>query len=116
VNRLLDEGSDVEFLSEAGPEGESRPDVLVNGVRVELKSVTTPTLGALGGALRRARKRKDKAPQALFAVIDVTDAKLSEDGVRRVLRGAREQMLRKVTGVRVMGDGFDLDYTHVNWP
>ncbi|GEL97420.1 hypothetical protein CTE05_09670 [Cellulomonas terrae] len=108
VGRLIREGRNVRVLAESTRHGVRTADFIVDGVRTELKTITSLTSRDLSGAL--GRRILEGAGQAPHIIADVRGQagitrELAERAVRRAF-GA--DTLGRIQQIRVIGRDFDL--------
>jgi hypothetical protein len=108
VGRLLKEGRTVRVLAESTRTGVRTADFLVDGVRTELKTISSLTSGDLSGAL--GRRILEGAGQAPNIIADVRQqANMTRELAERAARRAfGADTLRRIQQIRLIGNGFDL--------
>lgn len=108
VGRLLREGRSVRVLAESTRHGVRTADFLVDGVRTELKTISSLTSRDLSGAL--GRRILEGAGQAPHIIADVRgQAGLTRELAERAIRRAfGADTLSRIQQIRVIGRDFDL--------
>lgn len=108
VGRLLNEGRTVRVLAESTKQGVRTADFIVDGVRTELKTISSLTSKDLSGAL--GRRILEGAGQAPNIIADVRgQAGLTRELAERAIRRAfGADTLSRIQQIRVIGDGFDV--------
>jgi hypothetical protein len=108
VGRLLNEGRTVRVLAESTKQGVRTADFIVDGVRTELKTISSLTSKDLSGAL--GRRILEGAGQAPNIIADVRgQAGLTRELAERAIRRAfGADTLARIKQIRVIGNGFDL--------
>jgi Contact-dependent growth inhibition CdiA C-terminal domain len=105
AEKLASEGHTVEAPAASNKEGERTPDFLVDGVPVELKTISNVTSSDMSGAI--SSRIRDGAGQAPNIIVDLT----SQVGVNEeiAIRAAQRALGSdaRLKEIRVIGNGFD---------
>lgn len=108
VGRLIKEGRNVRVLAESTRHGVRTADFMVDGIRTELKTISSLTSRDLSGALgRRILEGAGQAPHIIADVRGQTGMtrELAQRAIRRAF-GA--DTLGRIQQIRVIGRDFDL--------
>lgn len=101
ARRLADLGHEVRFLAPSTTEGERMPDILLDGVRWEMKAPAAASRNAITQNIRKARGQSDRI------ILDTTrsgaDRELAESATREALR-----RYPGVTEVWILGPGYEV--------
>lgn len=108
---LVREGYQVRALAEVTASGIRTADFLVNGVRVELKTISNITSPDMSGAL--SRRIQEGAGQASHIIIDAGNQQgmtvdIAETAIRRVYGAQTYRNDSRIQQIRIIGDDFDI--------
>ena len=110
VGKLIDEGNNVKVLKESTQDGVQTADLVVNGIKTELKEISNITSAKMGDKIKQTIEAAAKqAGAGGNVIIDVTNQtgatkEFLLNVIERVKGNAKENF-----GYRVIGQGFELN-------